>query len=111
MPDPAPLKILIAEDDPTSALLLENILTKKGYDVVSVRDGAEAFATLQFNAFDVLITDWMMPRLDGIGLIKKLREWIPPLPAILLVTSTSIPQAREHALESGADDFLNKPYM
>jgi two-component system chemotaxis response regulator CheB len=104
-------KILIAEDDPTSAFILENILSEKGYKVVSATNGKEAWEALGTDSFDALITDWMMPQMDGITLIREVRANIQPAPVILVVTAIVTPQARGYALDSGADDFITKPYM
>lgn len=105
------MKILIAEDDPTSSFLLERSLTKQGYEVVVARDGQEAFERIQNQAFDAVLTDWMMPRMDGITLIRNIRENIQPTPLIMVVTTLTMPEARAHALDSGADDYITKPYI
>lgn len=105
------MKILIAEDDPTSSFLLERALTKQGYETVVAKDGQEAFDILQAQAFDAVLTDWMMPRMDGITLIRNIRENIHPVPLIMVVTALAMPEARSHALDSGADDYITKPYV
>lgn len=105
------MKILIAEDDPTSSFLLERALTKQGYETVVARDGQEAFEFLQGQVFDAVLTDWMMPRMDGITLVRKIRENIHPTPLIMVVTALAMPEARAHALDSGADDYITKPYV
>lgn len=105
------MKILIAEDDPTSAFLLERSLTKHGHQLVVTQNGEEALAKLRQESFDVVLTDWMMPQMDGITLIRNIREEIRPVPLILVVTSLSMPEAKAHAMDSGADDYITKPYM
>jgi two-component system, chemotaxis family, protein-glutamate methylesterase/glutaminase len=106
-----PVRILIAEDDPTSAFVLESMLKREGYDVVTVGDGEQAYEAIQKENFAAILTDWMMPHMDGMELIRKVRETIQPVPAILMITSISMPSAVEHSLQSGADDYIVKPYM
>jgi CheY-like chemotaxis protein len=69
------MRILIAEDDVTSRLILENMLTKWGYDVVSATDGTDAWKKLQEeDAPKLAILDWMMPGMEGIEICRKIRE-------------------------------------
>lgn len=102
-------KILIAEDELTNSILLKRILTKAGYSVVVASNGVEAYKHLEKETFDVLVTDWMMPQMDGIELIRKTREKIKPIPLLVMVTALVSDGARNYALESGADDYISKP--
>jgi two-component system chemotaxis response regulator CheB len=104
------VKILIVEDDPTSTLILERSLRKAGYETLTAVDGVEALEFLEAQPCDAIVSDWMMPRMDGIELVHKIRSAIQPLPVILIVTSLSMPEARTHALRAGADDYLAKPF-
>jgi len=103
-------KILVAEDEQASADLLKMILEKAGYSVDAVPNGKKAYNAIKEKKYDALLTDWMMPQMDGIELIRKLRENVPIPPVIIVITALSSPDARKHALSSGADDFLAKPY-
>ncbi|MBN2403522.1 MAG: chemotaxis protein CheB [Spirochaetes bacterium] len=103
-------KILIAEDDDQSAELLKMILERAGYSPDVVYNGKKAYSAIKEKKYDVLLTDWMMPQMDGIELIRKVRENIPNPPVIIVITALSSQDARKHALNSGADDFLAKPY-
>ena len=103
-------KILIAEDDKPSAALLKQILLKGGYLVDVSYNGKEAFEALSKKKYDALLTDWMMPEMDGIELVRKVRQEIKPVPLIIVLTVLFLDDAREHALNSGADDFIGKPY-
>ncbi len=103
-------KVLVAEDDAASANLLMKILVKDGYSVELASNGLKAYNELLKNKYDALLTDWMMPQMDGIELIRKVRRSINPAPIIVVLTALTSPDARNHALESGADDFLTKPY-
>lgn len=104
------MKILIVEDDPTSTLVLERSLRKAGYETVSAPDGMAAMDLLQTSTCDAIVSDWMMPRMDGIELVRKIRETVQPPPVIIMVTALASPDARTHALAAGADDYLAKPF-
>lgn len=103
-------KILIAEDDGTSALLLERTLVKAGHDVRRAANGIEALELALGEHFDALLTDWMMPGKDGLQLIRDLRVRLPRMPLTMVVTALAADEARQQALEAGADDYLAKPY-
>ena len=102
-------KILVAEDELTNALLLKRLLTKAGYSVVLANNGTEAIKQLKSEKFDALLTDWMMPQMDGIELIRRTRQEIKPLPYIIMVTALVSESAKNYALESGADNYVAKP--
>lgn len=106
------MRILIAEDDPTSASLLEAVLRKFGYEVVAVSDGTRALELLLApDAPRLAILDWMMPGLDGPEVCRRLREAAPSQPHYLLVLTTRGSKTDTvTAIEAGADDFLTKPY-
>ena len=104
------MKVLIAEDDLVSRVLLEKILSKAGHEAVTARNGVEAWELLKKGAFDVLLTDWMMPEMDGIELSQKVRAALTPAPLISIITALALEGARARALDSGADDYLAKPY-
>lgn len=105
------MKILIAEDDPTSALLLTKVLESDGYEVVATADGVQAMAAMRNQRFDAVLTDWMMPNMDGISLVRRARaEFESPSP-MLVITALSSGDARKHAIDAGADDYLAKPYQ
>jgi len=104
------LKILIAEDDRTNVLVLRRTLETAGYSDITVEvDGQKALERMRGESFDLLLTDWMMPQLDGIGLIHAVREEISPTPPIIMITALASPESRSQALASGADDFVAKP--
>ena len=105
------VKILIAEDSLTQAMRLEHILIKKGYDVVTAQNGAEAFARLETEKPNLVITDVEMPEMDGYELCSRIKksEIHGALPVILL-TTLSDPKHVIRGLQSGADNFITKPY-
>jgi two-component system cell cycle response regulator len=103
--------ILIAEDDPVSRLLLEKILTKVGYEVVSAKDGREALALFNKRFFPIVFTDWMMPEMDGLELCRTIRKDISTgYVFIFLITARDSRDDIIAGLEAGADDYLTKPF-
>ena len=102
-------KILVVEDELTNSVLLKRLLTKAGYNVVVSHNGADALRLVEREEFDAILTDWMMPLMDGIELIRKTREILQKPPYIIMITALVSESAREYALESGADDYLAKP--
>ncbi len=103
-------KVLIAEDNNFNAKLLQKLLLQGGYDVELTYDGEQALEAARRETFHVVLTDWMMPKMDGISLIRRIREEVDPIPLVIVVTSLNSEEARGHALNSGADDYLAKPY-
>jgi CheY-like chemotaxis protein/hemerythrin-like domain-containing protein len=107
------MKILVAEDDDVSRYLLEKILASESHAVVSTSDGEECLEAYKNGNFDMVITDWMMPKMDGIDLTKKivqLREKTGAYSYILMVTAKTQTDDMLDALMAGVDDFLAKPY-
>jgi sigma-B regulation protein RsbU (phosphoserine phosphatase) len=104
------MKILIAEDDQVSRRLLETSLTKWGYEVVTASDGLEAWDVLQNpSAPELCVLDWMMPRMDGLDLCRKIRGSRDPRYVILLTAKDSI-QDVVTGLTDAADDYITKPF-
>lgn len=104
------MRILISEDDAVSQRVLKFIISREGHETVVVGDGAEALAQFRRKRFDVVLTDWMMPEMDGIGLIREIRAMAGVPPIVLMVTALDSVLSRQHALDAGADDFVAKPY-
>jgi DNA-binding response OmpR family regulator len=106
------MKILIAEDDPVSRMLLKTHLETWGHEPVTTVDGTEAWRVLQAgDAPTLAILDWMMPGLDGLEVCRRARDRVdaPPLYIILLTARASRPDAIE-GLGAGADDYVTKPF-
>jgi two-component system, chemotaxis family, protein-glutamate methylesterase/glutaminase len=106
---PEKKKILIAEDDKILAKYFEKILINSGYNIDIAYDGKEAYEKLKNTHYDALMTDWMMPKIDGINLIRLIRKEIHPSPLIFMITTLGSEMSKNHALDSGADGFLMKP--
>ena len=105
------MKILIAEDNSSDRLLLQHTLENWGHEVVSTVNGAEALEALKGNDISLLITDWMMPVVNGVELVRQVRaaEWDRYI-YILMLTSMDAIDDIAKALETGADDFVTKPF-
>jgi len=104
-------RILIAEDDPISAKVLEAALTRFGYEPVIAYDGVEAWDKFNQEPARLIVSDWMMPRLDGLGLCEKVRAraQTPYTYFILLTANRTSAENYEKASAAGVDDFLVKP--
>ncbi len=104
-------KILIVEDSPTQQEQLHFILEDSGYDVVTANNGKEGLQAAQSQEFDLVISDIIMPEMDGYELCKAIRRdsKLKTLPVVLL-TSLTEPKEVIRALESGATNFIRKPY-
>ncbi|MDP3178861.1 MAG: response regulator, partial [Spirochaetaceae bacterium] len=101
--------VLIAEDSITTRTLLKSILESSGYEVVTAVDGAEALARLQARAFDAVVSDLSMPRLDGFELTARIRAdpQLKRLP-VILVTALDSREDREHGIDAGANAYIVK---
>jgi signal transduction histidine kinase len=105
------MKILIADDDTVSRRLLQSYLQKWGYEVTAAQDGAEAWKLFDGEPFPMVITDWMMPELDGPGLIRRIRSaHRPGYVYAMLLTAKAQKEDLVEGMEAGADDFLTKPF-
>ena len=102
-------KILVAEDSATSRVLLKSILESAGFEVKTAVDGAEAFASLRTETFDLLVSDVDMPRMNGFLLSEKIREHVKlaNMP-IVLVTSLESREDRERGVDAGANAYIVK---
>ncbi len=104
-------KILLAEDDPGSQMILKLQLAKLGYGVIVASDGMEAWEKYQEARPSLVITDWVMPRMDGLALCRRIRESAGKQYTYLIVlTATEKSAGFARAIEAGADDFITKPY-
>ncbi|HVB99455.1 MAG TPA: diguanylate cyclase [Candidatus Dormibacteraeota bacterium] len=105
-------RILIAEDDPVARRVVKAFLTKWGYNVLAVSDGADAWRILQSrDAPRLVLLDWMLPGLEGIEICRRVRQdSTHPYIYILLLTGSSQKQELLEALHAGADDYLVKPF-
>jgi phosphoserine phosphatase RsbU/P len=107
--DARPLQVLVAEDDPLLGEYLALTIEATGCQAVVVPDGETALSALSSRAFDVLVTDWMMPRMDGIELIRRARAGRAQYLHVIMMTARGEERTIRTALDAGADDFLYKP--
>jgi len=106
------VKVLIAEDDALSRRVLEDTITRSGYDLVVTTDGLQAWEELQQEDAPLLaILDWMMPGMDGLQICRKVRESPAPVPTyLILVTTRERKEDIVAGLEAGANDYITKPF-
>ena len=109
--DPDSLEILVVEDSPTQALQLTSLLKEAGYQVLTAKDGAEALGKVNDSPPALVISDIMMPEMDGYELCRhiKAKPETKNIP-VILITSLTEPEDIVKGLECGADNFVTKPY-
>ena len=105
------LRVLIVEDEDTLIELLEYNFKKEGYTVETATDGESALDKILFKSPDLIILDWMLPKLSGIELCRQIRntKQIKNIPVIML-TARGEERDRLKGLEMGADDYVTKPF-
>jgi two-component system chemotaxis response regulator CheY len=105
------MKVLIVDDDAAYRRLLSTILKSKHHEVVEAADGLGAWDLLKVEPFSFVITDWMMPGIDGLELIRRIRTAnFPNYTYIILLTAKNAKEDIVGGLQSGADDYLTKPF-
>ena len=104
-------RVLVVEDDAFLRQLLRVTLRRSGYEVIEATDGVRAWEMMQSQRIPMVLTDWMMPRLDGPELIRRIRDagW-PGYTYVLMVTVMSSDGDVVAGLNAGADDYLAKPF-
>ena len=104
------MRILVVDDEKIKRVTLADDLAAQGHEVVAAADGAEAWEQLQTGRFDVVVTDLKMPKLDGIELLKRIKQGpLADMAVIMMTAYGSIPVAVE-AMRLGAFDFVTKPF-
>jgi two-component system response regulator MprA len=101
--------VLVVDDDQKLLKMLRRTLVYEGFDVATAADGREALAQVDVHRPDVIVLDWLMPGLDGIGVMERLRAAHDET-MILMLTARDAIEDRVEGLESGADDYLVKPF-
>jgi phosphoserine phosphatase RsbU/P len=106
------MRILIAEDDVVSRTMLKRTLERWGHEVVVTCDGQEAWEALEReDAPQMAILDWMMPRLDGVEVCRRVRALAPTVPTyLILLTAKGQAEDAASGLDSGANDYVRKPF-
>lgn len=107
------MQIIIVEDDPLSNKILTHTLERLTHKVLSCKDGSEALNLFQKDpkSYPIIISDWMMPHLDGLGLCKAIRQCSKETYTyfILLSVKENNKDNKMEAMQAGVDDFINKP--
>ena len=103
------LNILVVDDDKNTRLYMSALLERAGYTVSTAENGARALKALESTHADLIVLDVMMPGLDGVTLLKRLRSNGIKTPALFLTARSEIDQ-RIEGLDAGADDYLPKPF-
>jgi two-component system chemotaxis sensor kinase CheA len=102
-------RVLVVDDSLTTRFAMKSLLEIAGYPVVTAGDGEEAFEVLERTRCPLVVSDWQMPRLDGVGLARRIKAH-PTLSRtpVILVTSLDSPEDRAAGLEAGADGYIVK---
>jgi two-component system OmpR family response regulator len=103
------MRVLVVEDDHKASDYLANALRESGHAVEQVADGLDGLHRARHERFDILIVDRMLPRLDGLTLIRSLREHQVSTPVLILSALDQVDD-RVRGLRAGGDDYLTKPY-
>src|SRR5438046_6176524 len=104
------MKILAVDDELVARMVLARTLERLGHEVVVADDGAHALELLAADHMPLVVTDWLMPGIDGLELTRRLRaDHHAPYTYVLLVTGVDGRENWLRAMESGADDFVPKP--
>lgn len=101
------LKILLVDDDATNLKNLAYFLRTEGYEVNAASNGSEAAQLLQSDEFDLVLSDVIMPGVNGLELLERVRSLVPELPVLLMSGSANLDQ--NQILKCGAADFIMKP--
>lgn len=104
------MRILIVDDEPVGRRVAEVALAGLGHEIELASDGMEAWRAIIRKPFDVVISDWMMPELDGLELCRRVRKLTSHFTFMMLVTARDQMEDLVQGLHSGADDFITKPF-
>ena len=103
------MKILLVEDEKELSAAVKKLLTVSGYEVECAYDGAEAVEAARYNAYDCVVMDIMMPKMDGLTALGKMRANGLNTPVLLLTAKAELDD-KVAGLDAGADDYLPKPF-
>ena len=106
-----PTTVLVADDDPISRQLMKRFLESQGHQVILATDGEQAWSLFLTHHPRLVITDWRMPKLDGLELCQRIRaHQHEAYTFVLILTSTTDRDAKVHGFAAGADEFMTKPF-
>ena len=101
-------KILVVDDEQNIREIIKDLLEMRGYEVTTAVDGEDALEKMKFESFDLFILDVFMPRLNGLELMKKIKETLP-LAVIIISTGYSSINGALNAIRNGAFHYITKP--
>lgn len=104
------MNLLLVEDEVKLSESLAVLISRNGYTVDTALDGMTALEKIRTNPYDIIVLDRMLPRLDGLSLLKEIRKDKNNTP-VLFLTAKDAPNERVEGLEAGADDYLIKPFF
>jgi two-component system, OmpR family, response regulator len=107
--DGSPIKVLVVDDEPVLAELLTIVLRREGWQVSTAGNGASAVLSVQREAPDLVVLDLALPDVDGLAVLRTLRDLLPTLPVLLLTAKASV-EDRIAGLAQGGDDYVTKPF-
>lgn len=102
-------KVLIIEDEPTMRIGMTHLLSSSGYHVKSCKDGEEGIATIEREAFDLIITDMRLPGFDGLSVLKRVKA-LSPSTGVIIITAYAEVKTAVQAIKEGAFDYVSKPF-
>src|SRR4051812_26684793 len=103
-------KLLVVDDEKNLRLVVQKEMARQGHEVETADDGESAWSLIESQDFDVLLCDINMPRLDGMGLLRRTRERCPNPPEVIMLTGQATVESAIEAMKLGAYDYLTKPY-
>ncbi|MFL5562926.1 MAG: sigma-54-dependent transcriptional regulator [Gemmatimonadaceae bacterium] len=103
------IKVLVAEDEANLGTILDSFLTGRGYSVTTCRDGRAALQALRAEAYDVALLDIVMPEMDGLEVLRQVRDEPTP-PEVIIITGNGTIETAISAMKLGAYDYMSKPY-
>ena len=103
-------KLLVVDDEKNLRLVVQKEMTRQGHEVETAPDGEAAWELLESQDFDVVLCDINMPRLDGLGLLRRTRERSQNPPEVIMLTGQATVESAIEAMKLGAYDYLTKPY-
>jgi DNA-binding response OmpR family regulator len=106
---PPCLRVLVAEDQPLLRRIMVRMIQKLGHQAIGAENGTRAWELFVQRPSDVVITDWLMPGMDGLDLCRRLRAEFADLPYVILASVLDDPQDVQDGLSAGADEYLVKP--
>ena len=103
-------RILVVDDDPSIIKLLSANLKARDFDVVTAEDGESGFRAIEQTLPDLVVLDYMMPRMTGLGVVKQVRGMGNRVPIIIL-TARCTASEKEILIDYGVDDYMTKPFI